>query len=480
MKRIIARPFNRLLDLKEVYANPESRSIFKQIINSPPSATNFPLQSRHQQPIETPKIHHTTLETGIKVFSEEAKFPGLCSIGLALEVGSRDETKETSGAVHSISLLPFKSMNTTVDTVNYGMVQMSGGKYSCKFDRERLLYKFQCMPHDTVDLLNMMIDCALEPRNPVTVNAAIAKLQFEHKFLEETKSHFLFTDLVLQSIYPKNGLGNPMFGNPHNALKLNTQVMQRFQLDHYVPENIKIVGVGIENHEEFVELIKTKLHELPIHAKDYKREQAQFFECDILHPDAKAKPEFAIVFETKGWKSKKVIFNLILSAALGKSRRTFAHLLNSHLDEGIFMSHLHQKNSHFKSIEAFSLPFTDTGIFGLRATVSPGKENECIELLAKSFDLIDENAFNLAKQRLVLGVIENLSNDYLKVEEYLKEVSVFGEVKAEEMISAIEAATWSDFQNFVDSLKKGKMAFIATGPNASKFIKSSEIRSLFK
>lgn len=53
---------------------------------------------------------------------------------------------------------------------------MSGGDYSMKFDRESMWYLASCLPHDAVDLFNMMSDTALEPRNFNSVSVAMEKL----------------------------------------------------------------------------------------------------------------------------------------------------------------------------------------------------------------------------------------------------------------------------------------------------------------
>ena len=49
---------------------------------------------------------------------------------------------------------------------------MSGGEFRMGFNREHTWFRASCLGHDSVDLFNMMSDCALEPRNFNTVGVA--------------------------------------------------------------------------------------------------------------------------------------------------------------------------------------------------------------------------------------------------------------------------------------------------------------------
>lgn len=43
------------------------------------------------------------------------------------------------------------------------------------FDQERIYYKAQCLEYDVVDMFQMMVDCALEPRSVLAANVAKSK-----------------------------------------------------------------------------------------------------------------------------------------------------------------------------------------------------------------------------------------------------------------------------------------------------------------
>ena len=146
-------------------------------------------------------------------------------MGILLNVGTRDESKKTSGALHSIQTTQYKSFANTNETINFGMVQMSGGDYRMEFDRESMWFMASCLPHDAVDLFNMVTDTALEPRNFNSTGVAIEKLPHSMKTKLISGQWNEFSDLVFHSVFGKEGLGNELWGNPSNYKHLDSLTM---------------------------------------------------------------------------------------------------------------------------------------------------------------------------------------------------------------------------------------------------------------
>jgi len=51
-----------------------------------------------------------------------------------IDVGTRDESKETSGSLLALRNTYLKTLKHTNETINYGMIQMSGGAMSMDYD----------------------------------------------------------------------------------------------------------------------------------------------------------------------------------------------------------------------------------------------------------------------------------------------------------------------------------------------------------
>lgn len=64
----------------------------------------------------------TKLTNGITVLTESASSPSRVDVGILLDVGTRDETNETSGSLLSIKNTYYKTVLNTNETINYGVV----------------------------------------------------------------------------------------------------------------------------------------------------------------------------------------------------------------------------------------------------------------------------------------------------------------------------------------------------------------------
>lgn len=76
----------------------------------------------------------TNLSNGFTVLTESQVFPGPVNMGFLMDVGTRDETAETSGALLALKNTYLKTLKHTNETINYGMIQMSGGAMKMDYD----------------------------------------------------------------------------------------------------------------------------------------------------------------------------------------------------------------------------------------------------------------------------------------------------------------------------------------------------------
>lgn len=77
----------------------------------------------------------TKLSSGITVLTESVSVPSNVNLGIFINVGSRDESSESSGVNLLLKNTYLKTALNTNETVNYGITQMSGGEYEMDFNR---------------------------------------------------------------------------------------------------------------------------------------------------------------------------------------------------------------------------------------------------------------------------------------------------------------------------------------------------------
>lgn len=186
-------------------------------------------------------------------------------MGFMIDVGTRDETAATSGSCLALKNTYLKTLKHTNETINYGMIQMSGGNFTMDYDQEKMYFKGHCIEYDVIDIFQMMVDCALEPRSVLAANVARSKNEKSHeldKHLSKFDPFMNDQEMLLRTAYGYNTLGMPRLGTESQVGEIDARSMQNFMMDNITPNKCLIVASGVHNHQEFVELVKERIGEL--------------------------------------------------------------------------------------------------------------------------------------------------------------------------------------------------------------------------
>lgn len=222
-----------------------------------------------------------------------------------MDVGTRDETEETSGSLAALKNVYLKTLKHTNETVNYGMIQMSGGDMEMDYDQESTYFRGHCLEYDTIDMFQMLVDVALEPRGVMAANVAKAKTQKTHDLKNHLAKFDPFAyneDLLLRTAYGYKSLGMPHYGLEGNVQKIDARMLQKFVMDNVSPSKCLIVANGVNNHEEFVSLCKERLGEfLPVPEDQYRRAPAEYIGGEYRNWTETPNTSLTVAFEGVSW-----------------------------------------------------------------------------------------------------------------------------------------------------------------------------------
>lgn len=136
--------------------------------------------------------------------------------------------------------------------------------------------RINCLSHDVIDVLSMMVDCAFEPRNVVACAVGRSKNEDAHAIDAQTGGNLKFNDAIYAAAFGGKGLGNPLGGRRSNIGNLSAQVIQKFQAANFTNDRIVISATGVENHQEFVDLVSEKFHFTQLGSTKPAREAAKY------------------------------------------------------------------------------------------------------------------------------------------------------------------------------------------------------------
>jgi len=445
----------------------------------------FPLEKlkveyRQNQPAN---YEITKLKNGITVLTESQVFPNVVDLGILLDVGTRDETHETSGALHSIKQTYYKTILNTNETVNYGMVQMSGGQFEMDYDQENTYFKAHCLSHDVVDIFNMMADCALEPRSVVAANAAMEKMHFQHELEAMLKTGHLINDTLFQTAFGNHGLGMPLHGLSHNYKYLHAHVLQKFQLENINPNRIFVAAAGVENHQEFVDLVESKLSFIPaVQGQGAQREAAQYIGGENRNQTDENNITLVLAFRSAPWGSKDIFALQVLNALLGNSQSYSFGTPGNGLHSRANLNLLN-KHSFVDSASTVNFNFSDAGLFGISVTGSASNANELLQAATaelKGLTTISKEELQRAKNVAKANILNSLGRQKDRLEEAVKNVKVFGKIAFDQYADQIDSVTADQISNVIGAIISSRPTLVAEGGEVARLPSLDRIENMVK
>ena len=108
-----------------------------------------------------------------------------------------------------------------------------------------------------------------------------------------------------------------MYGSRNNISNLIASVIQQFQMTHLTPNRVTISASGVENHQEFVDLVSEKMHLTQLNSSSYQRTPANYTGGEIRNYNDSNVVHVAFAFEGMGygknWPSLAVANELLSS-----------------------------------------------------------------------------------------------------------------------------------------------------------------------
>eukprot|EP01111_Echinosteliopsis_oligospora_P013827 TRINITY_DN505_c0_g1_i1.p1 TRINITY_DN505_c0_g1~~TRINITY_DN505_c0_g1_i1.p1 ORF type:complete len:496 (+),score=192.49 TRINITY_DN505_c0_g1_i1:109-1596(+) len=313
----------------------------------------------------------TTLPNGLRVASLSSNFPGV-SLGLFVNAGARNETRDGAGAAHYLKYMAFRST-----TQRYGIevvrdLEVLGANLSSSVGREHLLFSTEVLPHDVTNTIHQLKEL-LEPK------LAHHEVVRAREHVEEDAERLVscpitsLIETVHREAYRSKGLGHSIVAPQYNLGNIDNQVLRQFVQSHYSPSQSVFVVVGGVAHKDIVQQVQASFSESAVKstsASSSAPEASKYTGGDNLTPEA-GNTHVAIAFEGVSAKSdvKDVLAAGILRQILGEGMNG-ANKDNRLSGSSRLTNTVLSSNPSVHSIATFNFVYSDSGLFGVYAETS--------------------------------------------------------------------------------------------------------------
>ncbi|MBD3257572.1 insulinase family protein [candidate division GN15 bacterium] len=221
---------------------------------SAPKKTRRP--ERAKKDTSSQWYNKTTLKNGVRVITERMPSVRSISLGVWVDVGSRNERPEENGLSHFIEHLVFKGTKNRNARQIAQSLESLGGVLNAFTTREQTCF--------TARVLDEHLPQAMEVLADLTSNATFSKTNMERERLvisEEIKEsrdnpadhiHDLFAD----AYWGGHPLGQPIMGPQETILGMPRARLTKFVNRHYRSNSIVVAAVGAVSHDKLVRLVR--------------------------------------------------------------------------------------------------------------------------------------------------------------------------------------------------------------------------------
>jgi predicted Zn-dependent peptidase len=201
----------------------------------------------------------TVLPNGVRVISDSIPSFLSATLGLWVDVGSRDESPTENGVCHFIEHMVFKGTKSRSSFELASALESLGGNLNAFTSREQTCFYARVMGEHVPIAVDVLCDMLI---NPTFAEDHIGKekgvIIEEIKDVIDTPSDHVH-DLFAKAMWDKHSLGNPIMGTSELISEMTRDRLLDFKRRSYTAGRVVVAAAGNVDHDELVKLVADRL-----------------------------------------------------------------------------------------------------------------------------------------------------------------------------------------------------------------------------
>jgi predicted Zn-dependent peptidase len=403
--------------------------------------------------------HKTVLDNGIRVVTEKITYLHSVSVGIWVDVGSRDEEEREGGLTHFIEHMLFKGTERRsaldiakeLDAVG-GMSNAFTAKENTCFHAKVLDAHLPLVVDILGDLfLNSVFDAGEVERERQVILQEIT-------MVEDTPDEYVHV-LFHENFWEPNPLGRSILGDAKTVQGFTREISLDYMHRCYQPERIILSAAGNVDHDVLLRLVEPLFRNVSRPGRPLKRTPPPINSRLALYP--KDLEQIHLCLGTRG-------------TSLVEENRYACGILNVILG-GNMSSRLFQEVRERRglaySIYSFLNSHSDAGMLGIYAGVRPDTLEETLGLIRTELrrlkrEPISDTELRDAKEHIKGGMYLSAESSDSRMSRLAKNEIQFGRfVPYEEIEAGLDAVSSGQVMALARNIfQPGSMALVLLGP----------------
>ncbi|TWW69975.1 cytochrome b-c1 complex subunit 2, mitochondrial [Takifugu flavidus] len=411
-------------------------------------------------PFPPQNVQVSKLPNGLVVASLENYSP-LSRVGVFVKAGSRYETAENQGVSHVLRLAAnLTTKGASAFKICRG-VEALGGSLTVTSTRETMVYTVDCLREHLDSLMEYLGDVSTAQEfRPWEVSELVSRVKIDKAVAQQCPQTGVFEKLH-EAAY-KNALSNSLYCPDHMVGHISTNQLQSFVEDNFISGRMALVGIGVK-HSVLRQVGEGLLSvrsgaatpadkavyrggELRVHTND-----------DLVHA--------LIASEGAANGSAQANAFSVLQRILGSGPRVKrGSNITSKLCQGVAKATADPFDA-----TAFSLSYSDSGLFGIYTVTQAGSAREVInaavaQVRGVAEGNVSEADVTAAKNQVKTEYLMLMENSEVMLEEVgAQALAAAAYQQPDAVLQAVDAVTLDNVVKAAKTFVDGKKTMAALG-----------------
>ena len=384
----------------------------------------------------------------MRVVTERIAHLHSVSMGIWLNVGSRDEQENESGLTHFIEHMLFKGTQKRSALEIAKQLDAVGGMSNAFTSKENTCFHAKVLDTHLPLVVEILSDIFLQSVfDQVEVEREREVILQEINMVEDTPDEYVHI-LFNQNFWDGNSLGRPIFGNVQTVQSFTREMILGYLNRGYHPDRIVLTAAGNVDHQEFIELAGPAFSSIERHGHSFDRTPPRANSGVDLYPRDIEQIHICLGTQGTSLLEKERYCCSILNVILGGS-------MSSRLFQEV-----RERRGLAYSIYSFVSSHTDAGLMGVYGAVRPDNIKETLELIRQELsrfkrEPISATELRAAKEHIKGGIYLAAENTDNRMSRLAKNEIIFDRfVPYEEIEAGLERVTVEDVQALAQQIFK--------------------------
>ncbi len=400
---------------------------------------------------------------GVRVVSEKIPSAHTISLGIWVDVGSRDEVQATSGTSHFLEHMFFKGTTRHSPQQIAMMLDSFGGMANAFTSKDTTCLYSTVMDTKLAEIVDLFSDMFHHSQFAEEEVGRERQVILQEISMVEDMPEDQVHDIFEASFWGDHSLARPVLGDQQVVGQMSGAQLHHYIHDQYTPTKVVISCAGNVDHQELCQLLEPLWGDFSWGASDHQRfapAPERVLSQKVVSKDLE---QVQLVMGVKGLEitSEDRYALVLLSTILGGN-------MSSRLFQEV-----REKRGLAYSISSFIESYIDCGYVGISCGVAPGSINETLAVIAEQVLLLGKEN-TLSPEEMGLALDYTRGSLYLAAENLESRMTrnarnelYFGRhIPLAEVVASFEQVTAAEIAALAVKIFSGPICAVVMGPVA--------------